>query len=119
MNREQWAVHPDPTAAALMAKDYRDLMMWMIDNPRGQAFYPVSNYPQLAQIFSFRNEVLADIDDMETAFNKTKEAYTAGDAEAFSQSMQLFEREVRRLADVMEEKRAQLNPPDPKQSILV
>jgi ABC-type transport system involved in cytochrome c biogenesis permease subunit len=108
----------DLTIAAVMAEDPRELARELLLTDRYPEDHPnhprniVSIMPQLAQAQKMKGGIQPELRGVKEALDKTREAYDANDAAAFSSSMHAFVEQVRRLAHTMEDARTKMTPPE-------
>lgn len=114
---EHWKSEDDLTIAAIMAENPRELASELLSRPAPENhpnhprnIAPI--LPQLAQAQKLKGEVRVEIANVKTALDKTREAYDAGDANAFASSMHAFAEQVRRLAHTMETAQKKMTPPE-------
>jgi ABC-type transport system involved in cytochrome c biogenesis permease subunit len=120
LESEKWKTNDDLTVAAVMAEDPRELARELLNPDRDMRYseshpnHPrslVAILPQLAQAQKSKGELQTEIRGVKQTLDKNREAYDAGDAQAFASTMHAFVEQVRRLAHAMESARTQMVPP--------
>lgn len=110
LRMDDWTRDADVTVSAVMAPDHRALL----DHLLMAKAYPPEHLPQLAQAQKVKDGLQVHFRDVQAALRHSKSAYDAGKVGEFDSAMATFSREVRRLAEAMEQARPKMTPPEPK-----